>query len=232
MTPASVNVSEADAACAVLGAMMTRAFSNRIVQVVMALGLGTGAVLASATAADANTCNILNFTTSTACISPVPGGGGGNVTAATMNGFNGGAGAFGITGWMQLDKLDRPGTPAPGVGTTQLSDNGFFSIAYEAPLYKQGTWSLGDEWLWGPGQFAFAIKGATDNAVYLMDLAFRNGAWFVNDLNNAGGNPDMSNIRLFGTSDLAPIPLPPVVLMMLGALGALVVATRRRRATA
>lgn len=197
----------------------------------VAAAAAVGVFAFGATTADATTCDILNFTTSTECISPVGGGPGGNVTAASMNNF-GTDGAFGLTGWMLIDELDRPGSPAPGVGDTQASDNGIFSITYEAPLYKQGTWALNPLWNWGAGSFAFAIKGATDNAVYLMDLSFRDGLWFVNDLSNPGGNPDMSNIRLFGTAQLAPIPLPAAVWMLLAALGGLFVMGRRRRSAA
>lgn len=179
--------------------------------------------------AEASTCDILNFTTSTACISldEKTYGPGGNVTAGVLNSMS----AFGITGWMELDKIDRQGNPPEG--STATSNNGFFNITYQAPLYKQGLWSLSDEWLWGAGQFAFGIKGAKDSAVYLMDVAFRNGTWFVNDLSTPSGKtPDMSNIRLFGTTPLAPIPLPAAGWLLIAALGGLFVMGRRRRAAA
>lgn len=187
-----------------------------------AMALGFLAV--STTETQATTCDILNFTTSTACTS-VSGGGGGNVTAASMNA----AGTFGTTGWMLLDEVKREGSPA--AGTTVQSNNGLFSITYEAPLYKQGLWALNPLFRWGEGHFAFAVKGAKDNAAYKMDLAFTDGTWSVSDLLTPNGKnvPDMSNIRLFGTAPLAPIPLPPVAFMLLGALGALVMVSRRRR---
>ena len=190
-----------------------------------------GAFAFGATTAEASTCDILNFTTSTECISPVGGGPGGNVTASAMNNY-GTDGAFGVTGWMELAKLDRSGSPGAGDTAFSSGDPYLFSITYENPLYKQGTWALNPLWNWGAGSFAFAIKGATDNAVYLMDLSFRDGLWFVNDLNNAGGNPDMSNIRLFGTAQLAPIPLPAAAWMLLAALGGLFVIGRRRKSAA
>jgi len=197
----------------------------------VAAAAAVGVFALGATTADATTCDILNFTTSTECISPVGGGPGGNVTADSMNNY-GTNGAFGITGWSLISELERVGTPA--AGDTAFSDGNpyVFSITYEDPLYEQGTWALNPLFDWGAGSFAFAIKGATDNAVYLMDLAFRDGRWFVNDLHHAGGNPDMSNIRLFGTAQLAPIPLPAAVWMLLAALGGLFVLGRRRKAAA
>jgi hypothetical protein len=190
--------------------------------------MAVGLFAVSTTETQASTCNILNFTTSTACISPVSGGPGGNATAETMNAF-GSDGAFGTKGWMLLDEVKREGTPA--AGTIVDSTGGLFSITYQAPLYKQGLWALNPLFRWGEGHFAFVVKGATDNAAYKMDVAFTNGTWSVNDLLTPNGKnvPDMSNIRLFGTAPLAPIPLPPVAFMLLGALGALVVASRRRR---
>ena len=190
----------------------------------------TVAVVGSAASASVTlpTCDILNFTTSTDCISPVTGGSGDNVTADAMNDF-GPDGAFGHTGWTLLDYLDNPENA--DVGDTQNSKDGLFSITYMAPLYKQGTWALNPLFNWGAGKYAFAIKGATDNAVYLMDLAFRDGNWFVNDLLNAGGNnPDMSNVRLFGTEPLAPIPLPAAGWLLLAGLGGLAAARRMKKA--
>lgn len=192
----------------------------------LAVVVGLGALSLSADRAQADsTCSILNFTTSTACISPVPEGPGGNVTGNTLDAF-GMNGAFGVTGWTEVDELKREGSPSAG-STTNSKDN-IFQVTYEEPLYEQGTWTLLAPFEFDPMNFyLFVIKGATDNAAYLMDTAESHGSWFVNDLwtPNGKNNPDMSNIRLFA----APIPLPPVVFMMLGALGALVVASRRRR---
>jgi hypothetical protein len=68
------------------------------------------------------------------------------------------------------------------------------------------------------------IKGATDNAAYLMNKAFTSGSWNVVDLDlpNSGGDPDLSNVTLFGTAPLAPVPVPAAGFLLIGALGGLV----------
>ncbi len=193
------------------------------------LAAAAAVVIASGSlAAQASTCDILNFTTSTACVSPVTGGPGGNVNAAQMNA---GAGVFGSTSWSLLDSI---GSASVGSGT-QTSAGGLFSFTYNAGL-QGGTWSLDSAWDWGAGLYAFVIKGATDNAVYLMDKNATSGSWNVLDLLNNGGNhPDLSNVRLFGTTALvpatpAPIPLPAAGLLLVGALGGLAALRRRRTA--
>jgi hypothetical protein len=177
-----------------------------------------GVLALMASGAHATTCDILNFTTSTDCVPTVGGGGGGNVTAAQMNI----QAIFGETTWSQLAELEKP----------NLQSNPFvFSVEYGPDGAQSGTWSLNPLLTWGTGLYAFAIKGATDNAVYLMDTAFTSGTWNVLDLENNGeNNPDMSNIRLFGTTALAPIPVPAAGFLLIGALGGL--AALRRRKTA
>lgn len=194
---------------------------------VVAAAFGVMTVAAQATTV---TCNVINFTTSTACYSPVPGTGGpgpggGNVVAADMNGVLP-SGAFGQTGWKLIDDIE--GTLLPG---PQVSDDGFFTFTYDSNL-KQGTWKLNFPWIWGEGVFAFVIKGATDNAAYLMDKNFTSGTWTVVDLDtpNGRGDPDLSNVRLFGTSDLVPIPLPAAGWMLLAGIGGLAAMRRRRKA--
>lgn len=196
------------------------------------IALGVAALAAGLFAApqlQASTCDILNFTTSTACVSPISGGPGGNVTETQMNT----QAIFGATNWTLLDKLDAG---SPSTGQTQEGTNGLFSLTFGSPALQNGTWTLTSEWTWGAGICAFVIKGAKDNAAYLMDVSSTNGTWFVNDLNLPNkknkNNPDLSNIQLFGTDNLAPIPLPAAAWMLLAALGGLGLVSRRRRAAA
>lgn len=175
--------------------------------------------------ASAATCNIANFTTSTACVSPVTGGPGGNVIASEMNRQS----IFGRNNWTLLAELEEPDTESGSETFGRFGSLVVFTVTYGPDGAQSGTWALNPLLRWGAGLFAFAIKGATSNAVYLMDTRFRFGTWNVVDLLNAGGNPDMSNIRLFGTAQLAPIPLPAAGFLMLGALGLL---SRRRRKAA
>lgn len=181
--------------------------------------LAAAAVLAvmAAGSVQASTCNILQFTTSTQCTDPVPGGPGGNVTAATMNSNN----VFGSNQWSLLATLEKPGSQSAPF---------LFSVTYGPNGAQSGTWALNPLFNWGAGLYAFAIKGATDNAVYLMDKAFTSGTWNVLALDNPGGHPDMSNIRLFGTAPLAPVPVPAAGFLLLGALGGLAMVRRRRKA--
>ena len=188
---------------------------------------------ATADTVDLN-CDTANFTTSQGCISPVPGGSGGNVTADEMNDFraDGMIGAFGFTNWRELGKIDI-GQSGEG---TELESNPqpfAFSVRVGDDGRLTGTWALNPLFLWGEGEYAFGIKGSTDNAVYWMDKAFTSGTFSTAELNtNSGNQPGLSNITLFGTADLAPIPLPASVLMILGAVGAMAGVGWRRRRTA
>jgi len=75
--------------------------------------------------------------------------------------------------------------------------------------------------------FGFSgIKGETVTALQIMKNDFKLCSWNVNDLVNPGGNPDMSNIRLFGTSGLAVVPLPAGVWLLAAAFGGLGTAAR------
>ena len=205
--------------------------STRIGAVVLALGVAGGTLGMSTSASQALTCSTAHFTTSIDCISPVPGGPGGNVTATTMNRYDDGNGAFGVTGWRLLAKADVPrGFES---GDTVRSEPFLFSITIDDSGALYGTWKLNPLFTWDPdAEFAFALKGATGNAVYHMDKDFTEGRWSMAGLFTPGetkNNPGLSNIRLFGTDDLAPIPLPASVLMILGAIAAMLGVTRRRR---
>lgn len=172
-----------------------------------------GAQAANATPIEPSQCDILNFTTSTECISPVSGGDGGNVKVEQMNGQS----IFGYDDWTEIAKSDV-GDP-----------NDIFSLTISNDG-KSGTWTLIAPYTWGEGVYAFAIKGAVDNAVYLMDKAYTFGTWNTIDLENKGGNdPALSNITLFGTTDVSVVPLPAAGWLLLMGIGGLGVASRRRR---
>lgn len=187
----------------------------------------------------AGTCNMVNFTTSTQCDDSLPSGSGasGNVDADVMNDqANSGTNSiFGISGWSELAELNAPDSIVSGSTTQSTGTPYLFSVTYGSPdPGKNGTWTLNPTLTFGSGSYAFVIKGAQDNAAYLMDTSTTSGTWNVNDLANSGGNPDMSNIRLFGTTGLTVVPLPAAAWLMFAAFGGLGVAgaVKKRRTPA
>ncbi|MFO8126428.1 VPLPA-CTERM sorting domain-containing protein [Yoonia sp.] len=193
------------------------------------------AMMLSAQAAGATTieinCNTLNFTESTSCIAPVSGGPGGNVTGSVMDEYSNTdifttEGAFGYTGWDELDgfNIDQDQS-LPSTQTGRL-----FSFTFTVTDgYRSGTWTLNDGYTWGDGVYAFALKGSNDNAVYLMDTDYTSGTWSMSDIVTGNdNNPDLSNITLLGTDDLSPIPLPAAGWLLLMGLGGLGIASRRK----
>lgn len=157
---------------------------------------------------------------STDCTQASPLGNGGNTTLVEMNGQS----LFSIDDWSFADKIDNIDE-----GIT-LGD--FFKITFTDFVIengkteaKAGTWELLAGFSFAPGEsYAIALKSATSSFVYLLDPAFSSGTWSTVDL----GGKAISNMTLFGT--VAPIPLPAAGFLMLGALGALGVAARRRKA--
>lgn len=191
---------------------------------VFAVGMMIGAQSANATVVA--TCDIINFTTSKDCISPIAGGPGGNVRAQEMNDY-GTDGAFGFDDWKLIASIGSVSDTS-----NQFSDGSpfSFSITLGDDGKQSGTWALNPLLTWGTGEYAFVLKGSTDNAAYWMDTAFTSGSWNVTDLFNPGeNNPDLSNIRLFGTAVLAPIPLPAAGWLMLAGLGGLAAMRRRKK---
>lgn len=171
------------------------------------------ALMAAGAAAEAGTCSISDVTTSTACVSTVPGGPGGNVKTQQMNDNI----VFGHNDWFEI------GFDADIIGIV----GGALS----------GTWALTGPLTWGSGVYAIALKGGTDNAVYLIDPSVTSGTWNTDGLLNNGGNhPKLSHAKLFGTAaltDVPPpsaVPLPAAGFLLVGALGGLAVIRRRKRA--
>lgn len=175
----------------------------------------------------AATCSTANLTTSTACRSDIPGGPGGNVTPAQMNGFNGGSGVFGIDAWTDLGKINT--TEGPGV-----FDSAFFSVKTNAGN-GSGTWSLNPEFKFAKdASYAFVLKGATSNVAYLLDTGFASGAWTNLDLwtPNGKNNAGLSNMTLMGTASPAPVPLPAAVWLLVGGMAGLGAVARKKRKAA
>ena len=149
-------------------------------------------------------------------------GEGGNTTLSMMNGP---PKAFGILGsWTVGDKFDTEGVEEKTIlgkyfkiTVTEVKDN-------DPEERIAGTWSLLDGFFFPEGEsFALALKAGPNSFVYLLDNDFTSGTWSTVDLDNKG----LSNITLFGTT--TPIPLPAAGWLLLGGLGALGFAARRKR---
>ncbi len=191
--------------------------------------LTAAALVAAATLAaapsQAATCNTANLTTSTACEKNIPGGPGGNVTTTQMNGFNSGAGVFGVNGWQDLGKINT--TEAAGAFPST-----YFTVTTTAGN-GAGTWSLNPEYKFAAGEsYAFVLKGGNDNVAYLLDPAVTSGAWTNLDLFTPNGrnNAGLSNMTLFGTATPAPVPLPAAAWLLIGGMAGLGAMARRRKA--
>jgi hypothetical protein len=170
--------------------------------------------------ASAASCSASDITTdigisSLSCVDNVPGGPGGNVKEAQMN-----ANAVsGKTGWMDLGKINTPGTSG---GVLEITGAG-----------QSGTWKLSDGNSFDPLAFySLALKAGRANVVYLLDTSDTSGTWSTAGLMNRGGQqPALSNITLFGTSTSpSQVPLPAAAWLLIGGIGALGAASRKRQA--
>lgn len=153
---------------------------------------------------------------STDCDQADPLGPGGNTKLAQMNAQD----IFTTDPWTLDDKIDAPSL----VGT-------FLKITI-ASGGTSGTWSLLDGLQFVAGEFyAIALKASNTSFVYLLDTSATSGTWSTRDfVNNGGQRPALSNLTLFGTATPAAIPLPATGLLLIGALGGLGLARRRRKA--
>jgi hypothetical protein len=177
-------------------------------------------------------CDIDNFEGSTSCRINIGDNPGGNVTATGMNASNFGDLLEIGESWQELDVFD---TVEGGSGGT--SEDELFSISYSSDeSYFSGTWILNPLFQFDDDEhYAFAIKSASPNAqgvevfnvVYLMNNDVTSGMFNTSDLTQG-----FSNIRLFGTGDLAPIPLPAAGWMLLAGVGGLFAMKRRKKADA
>lgn len=172
-----------------------------------AVGLGGAAhALTLLPPDDGPYCSTSQFTVSTDC----EGAYGGNDANQSLDGL------FGEDDWFEIFKVDASS------GT-----DGILTVT-AAVDQKSGTWSVTG---WdGFTKVMAVLKGGSSFSAYLVDLSVTSGTW--NTLGLAKGNgdpaPGLSHFTLYST--VAPIPLPAAGFLMLGALGALGVAARRRKA--
>ncbi len=169
-------------------------------------------------------CSILSLTTSTACQTVA----GNNDSAADMNGFNSGAGVFGVKNWI------FGGKSAQDTGDETVSP---FNLLATPVGAKSGVWSVSTFNNWTKA--ALVVKGGAEAWVaYLLDVTKLSGTWTTNDILNSGGKqPDISHLSLYVGGEQvnppppAPVPLPAAGLLLVGAVGGLA-ALRRRKARA
>ncbi len=201
---------------------------------VAALMIGLTTPQASAVSCGGGVGDTDNFTTSTACATAPSSNKGGNVRAGDLNA---GLGLFGVTGWQSLEKLETTDGRDDIVGDVfELTSNANNS---------SGTWTLRDGFSFTAGEtYAFIMKGAENNIAYLVDPAFSGGVWANDDIpaNKLGkAAPGLSNITLFGTSDLVLLPpapqqltqtpIPAALPLFATAIGAIGFVGWRRRTT-
>lgn len=176
--------------------------------------------------AEVNGCGIENFEHSTSCRINIGDNNGGNVTDTGMDNSDFGDLLELGESWQELDVFDvKEGT----------YENDLFSINFASDsTYFSGSWNLNALFQFNDNEhYAFAIKSANPNAaaifnvVYLMDNGSRSGMFNTSDLTQG-----FSNMRLFGTGELAPIPLPAAGWLLIAGIGGLFAMKRRKKADA
>jgi hypothetical protein len=201
------------------------------------MGMTVGALLAmSASAATitvagggtTDNCSLANFTVSVACDGDFAvANQGGNVAGSDINGLFFADGAP-ISGWAEIDAIGS--VNSTGV---QTGANGLFRI--NTTNTSSGTWELINPFAFDASKYyVFALKGATDQVAYFMDIASLFGNWTNGDLQTPNGQMNLaglSNIRLFeAPGNPSVVPLPAAGWLLLAGVGGL--AAMRRKKTA
>ena len=176
-------------------------------------------------------CSLSNFTTSIACSGDIStANNGGNVASGDLDGVFQDADGL-IENWMMADEISS--VDQGNFSSEQQGAEGIFEIMLtEVEGALTGMWRLIAPATFNQDYYyAFAIKGSTDQAVYVMDTSIMSGDWTTFDLENSGGSPALSNIALFKApgADMPEIPLPAAGWLLLGGLGGLAAMKRRRK---
>lgn len=216
---------------------LKKIMTTTAVAAVMALGAAV-----TPTGSSAATCQfgtLAEFTatadvyTSTACEGQIVGNDAiGNDSGANVdlnNNANFPGGLFGSTNWSLDTKSNVSKSGNPSVFSFDAANPaGRLSATLDSTDALSGSWAV-TNWT-GVEKAALILKGGNGFAAYLLDLnAGLSGAWVTQALINNGGNqPALSHISLY-TTPLAPVPLPAAGILLIGALGGLGFAARRRR---
>lgn len=176
-----------------------------------------GAAFAAAPG-QAATCSTASVMASSACQGKLAAGTG----AAEMNALKGGKGAFGVTGWMDLGRVETTGADAALAG-------GFLHLT-TTKENSAGTWSIDPKFrLPKTGVYALVLEGCKQTVAYLLDGS-GSGTWANLDLFGKNGKKltELHAATLVGTERPAPVPLPAAAWLLLGGMAGLGAVSRRR----